>query len=274
MPTIDVNNHELYYEVHGSGDPALCMGGWDTFCHGREKFLARGLTDRYSVAIFDYRGIGDSTDNLEEPAGMDIHADDAIALMDHLGWKNVHFVGLVGMGACVAQRVAIRRPDLVRSMVNMGAWVSVDPFLRDQLEMFRDMHAHAGWAAFQKCVAVLSFLPEYYNENHEKFLGSGGVWGQLEGRLEAHSRLLDACVSYDVSDELGKIQCPTLVIHAGQDMVTSPRTTIPIEKGIPGAEGVMWEEVGHVVAGKAEKIKFCEILFDFLDRVERRDAAA
>ena len=47
MPSININNHEMYYEIHGEGDPAVCMGGWGTFCHGNEGLLARGLTDKY-----------------------------------------------------------------------------------------------------------------------------------------------------------------------------------------------------------------------------------
>ena len=41
---------------------------------------------------------------------------------------------------------------------------------------------------------------------------------------------------------------------------------MPLERGIPGAEGAMMEEVAHVVAGKEQKIAFCNILFDFLHR--------
>jgi hypothetical protein len=66
-------------------------------------------------------------------------------------------MGLVGMGACVCQEIAIRRPDLARSMLNMGAWCEVDDFLRDQLEMFRWIHRDLGFAAFQKAVTPLSF---------------------------------------------------------------------------------------------------------------------
>lgn len=268
MPIAKINNHDMYYEVHGSGDPLICMGGWDTFCHGREKFLARGLIDRYSVVIFDYRGIGDSNDDLSVQPSMELHADDVIGLLDELGYSNVHFVGLVGMGACVAQQVAIKRPDLVRSMLNMGAWASVDPFLADQLKLFRNMHEHAGFFAFQECVAVLSFLPDYYNANRDKLLGEGGVWWALHEKFTAHNRLVEACLSHDVQDQLQQIKAPSFIIHAGNDIVTSPRNTMPIEQAIPGAKGYMWEEVGHVVAGKAEKIQYCELLYGFLNEVE------
>ena len=79
MPVVHLNDHEMYYEVHGTGDPVLCMGGWGTYCHGGTNNLARGLTDGYQVIIFDYRGIGESTDDPTVPATMALHAADAIA---------------------------------------------------------------------------------------------------------------------------------------------------------------------------------------------------
>jgi len=178
--------------------------------------------------------------------------------------RGVHLVGLVGMGACVCQEIAIRRPDLARSMLNMGAWCAVDDFLRDQLEMFRWIHRDAGFAAFQKAVTLLSFDAQYYNANKHRLLGPDGGWKELNGRYEAHSRLIDACVGFESKSRLASIRCPSLIIHAGKDVVTAPRNTLPIEHGIKGARGVRWEDVAHVVAGREQKIRFAETLFDWL----------
>ena len=68
MPNAHLNGHSMYYEVHGEGEPAVCSGGWGTYCHGKEWYLPAGLTDRYSVVMFDHRGLGESTDNPEVPA--------------------------------------------------------------------------------------------------------------------------------------------------------------------------------------------------------------
>jgi 3-oxoadipate enol-lactonase len=266
MPKAFINGHEMYYEVLGQGDPLLLMGGWGTFCHDNHHQLPRGLTDRYQVVLFDYRGIRDSGDDLSNPSTMALHADDAIGLLDHLGLSNVHLVGLVGMGACICQEIAIRRPDLARSMLNTGAWCEVDDFLRDQLEMFRWIHRDAGFFAFQKAVTLLSFTAEYYNANKDKLLGPSGGWKELNGRYEAHSRLVDACVGFHSKDRLAQIRCPSFIIHAALDVVTSPRTTLPIEHGIPGAVGETWDDLAHVVAGKEQKIRFCNALFDWLAR--------
>jgi len=266
MPIARINDHDMYYEVLGQGEPVLCMGGWGTFCHDNHSHLARGLTDRYQVVVFDYRGIRDSGDDLAKPSTMRLHADDAIGLLDHLGVKRAHLIGLVGMGACICQEIAIERPDLARSMVNMGAWCEVDDFLRDQLEMFRWIHRESGFYAFQKAVTLLSFTRDYYNANKGRLLGPDGGWKELNGRFEAHSRLIDACVNFESRSRLHRVKCPSLIIHAALDYVTSPAYTLPIEQAIPGAIGVTMPDVAHVVAGKDQKIRFGQILFDFLSK--------
>ena len=88
----------------------------------------------------------------------------------------------------------------------------------------------------------------------------------MNGRLEAHLRFIEACNAHDIRAHLGDIHCPTLVLHAGQDVITGPRTTLPLEHGLPNATGVLMEDVAHVVAGKQEKIAFCDILFPFLEQ--------
>ena len=76
--------------------------------------------------------------------------------------------------------------------------------------------------------------------------------------------LRDADVGFHSRDRLKDVRCPTLVIHAGKDVVTAPRNTIPIEHGIPGARGLLWDDLAHVVAGKDQKIRFANTLFDWL----------
>lgn len=268
LPVATINGHQMYYEVHGSGPPALCMGGWGTFCHGEERHLARGLTDRYQVAIFDHRGIGDSDDEASVEPTTRLYAEDAAGLLDHLGWRDVHLIGLVGIGACIAQEIAIARPDLVRSMVNMGCWAKPDAIFTHQMEMLRDVHREMGWAAFQKLVCLWSFEETFYLENHHRILGPQGPWRELNGRLAAHERLMQACLSHDVTGRLDRIAAPSLFVHCPLDMVTGPRLTKPIEDGIPGARGAVLEGAAHVVAGKEMRGRFSELLLGFLAEID------
>ncbi len=268
VPIARINNHQMYYEVHGKGDPVLLMGGWGTFCHGSEHHLPRGLTDTHAVAIIDYRGIEQSDDELDKTPSIEMYADDAIGLIEHLGWGKTHFIGLVGMGACISQVVAIKRPDLVRSMLNMGAWCEcTDPLFLDQMEMFRTVHRDQGWEAFQRFVCMMSFDPDYYNANRHKLLGPDGPWRELRGKYAVHDRFLTACLSHDVKKDLAKVTAPSLIVHSLQDMVTGARLTKPIEHAIPGAKGIDLPDVAHVVAGKEQKIKFAKLVHDWLASV-------
>jgi len=268
MPVARINGHQMYYEVHGNGPPALCMGGWGTYCHGGERHVGKGLTDHYSVVIFDHRGLAESDDDLSVTPSMRLYADDAAGLLDHLGLRDVRVIGLVGMGACIAQELAINRSDLVRCMVNMNTWAKPDALLRHQLEMFRDVHRDMGWEAFQRLVCLMSFEEQFYLENHHRLVGPGGPWGEVNGRFEAHDRLIQACLGHDTVDRLHKITCPTLIIHCPLDIVNGPRLTKPIETAIPHARGVTLDGAAHVIAGREMRAKYAEVLLGFLKEVD------
>lgn len=268
MSIAHINGHDMYYEIHGEGPPALCMGGWGTYCHGGHHHLPRGITKRYSTVIFDHRGIAESGDDEDVTPSMKLYAEDVAGLLDHLGRSNVHIVGMVGMGACIGQELAINRPDLVRSLVNMNTWAKPDAFMTHQLEMLRDVHREMGWAAFQKLVCVMSFEEQFYLDNHQRVLGPQGPWGELNGRYKAHERLVHACLTHDTTDRLHLIKAPTLIVHCPLDQVNGPRLTHPLEKAIPGARGHTLEGAAHVIAGSEMRGRFSELLLDFLADVD------
>jgi 3-oxoadipate enol-lactonase len=267
LPTFEVNSHNMYYEVHGdvSAPKAVCMGGWGTFCHGRISDAPRYLFENYQVLIYDYRGIRDSTEDYSQPASMKLFASDVTGLLDHLGWSNVHIVGMVGMGACIGQQIAYLRPDLARSLVMTGCWAWADPIMVDQLNTMVDVHEKMGWDEFQKLAASYSFNGNFYNENRDRLLGVNGTWPDLNGRLEAQRRLVQACTTYDARAELPLVQTPAVVVNAGRDCITTPRHTGLIAELMPNCQSVDWPEATHVFAGKDMRRKFDELLKGFLE---------
>ncbi len=264
MPIVHINNHDMYYEVHGSGDPVICSGGWGTFCHGNVGHLPRGLTDRHRVVIFDHRGIGQSDDDVSVSSTTALYADDVIGLLAALGIERAHFVGIIGIGACIFQDVAIRRPDLVRSLVNTGTWARPDTRFRDQLTLWFDIHRAMGFVAFQQMVVMEGFDAAFYAANKNRLLGPDGAWRDLDGRIDTHQRLTEAGLSHDTLDRLGQITAPALVMHNGHDVITAPRLTVPVEQGIPGARGHWMPDAAHVVTGREARAEFCDILLGFL----------
>ena len=63
-----------------------------------------------------------------------------------------------------------------------------------------------------------------------------GGWKELNGRYEAHSRPIDACIGFDSKSRLADARCPSVIIHAGKD----------------------------VVAGKEQKVRFAATPFEWL----------
>jgi pimeloyl-ACP methyl ester carboxylesterase len=266
MPKADINGHVMYYEVHGEGDPVVCSGGWGTFCHGKEHHLPGGLKDRYSVIIFDHRGLAESTDNFEQAATTALYAADAAALLGYLGIDRAHVLGIAGIGSCLGQELAIRRPDMVRTLVLSGTWARVDEYFRAQLELWRRMHREMGFAAFQQDIVLASYDPAFYLRYRERLLGSAGGWAELENNFIAHDRLTDAALGHDTVERLSAVAAPCLVVHAGRDLLTAPRLSMPVERGIPGACGWIMENAYHVVTDRAARQAFADRMLEFLSR--------
>ncbi|MGI9480681.1 MAG: alpha/beta fold hydrolase [Hyphomicrobiaceae bacterium] len=266
MPLAELNNHEMYYEVHGTGEPVVCSGGWGTYCHGAERHLPQGLTERYSVVIFDHRGLGQSGDEYDRPANTELYANDVIALLKHLSIERAHFLGLIGIGACIGQVVAIKRPDMVRSLVNTGCWAQVDDFFRAQMLQWQQVHHELGFDAFQQMVVQQAFSPDFYNAKKDRLLGPQGGWSELRDNVGTHDRLTEAGIAHDTLDRLADIKAPTLVIHNGRDFITAPRLTLPVEHGIRGAEGIMLDNASHVPTDREDREAFRHGILDFLGR--------
>ena len=266
MPTLAADRHQVFYEVHGGGlgrRTLVAMGGWGTFCHGKSGDVPRSVLADFEVVLLDYRGLGESTDHPDLPATMASYAEDVLAVLDHLEVPSAHLLGMVGMGACVAQELAIRQPDRVRSLVMTGCWAWADPALSDQIESLRTVHREIGFAAFQRLTAAFSFATEFYDANRDRILGERGAWSDLRGRIEAHSRLVDACLAHDVRDRLPTVRCPSLVLHAGRDPITTPAHTRVIEELIPGCRAEYWDDLAHVVAGREQRTRFDALLRGF-----------
>ena len=264
MPQLPVNGHTMHYEVHGTGEPVFCSGGWGTFCHGNAGHLPAGLTDRYSVIVFDHRGIGQSDDDPAVPATTRLYAEDVIGLAAALGIARAHFAGIIGIGACIFQQVALAAPGLVRSLVNTGCWARPDTRFRDQLGFWLDVHDRMGFAAFQRMVVMEGFDAGFYARYKERLLGPGGAWSDLDGHITTHRRLTEAALSHDTLDGLSAISAPALVMHNGRDAITPPRLTLPVEQGIPGASGHWLPEAAHVATGREERESFSSAILAFL----------
>jgi aminoacrylate hydrolase len=104
---------EIYYERSGHGPPVLLIQGIGVVGECWRPQVTR-LAQNYETVLFDNRGIGPSLP-CHGPISMKAMAEDALALMDALGWESAHLIGH-SMGGVIAQGVAVECPNRVRSL--------------------------------------------------------------------------------------------------------------------------------------------------------------
>jgi pimeloyl-ACP methyl ester carboxylesterase len=112
---VQVGNRTLSYSRRGAGDPLLLIMGMA----GHQGLWGNDFLDLlardFDVVTYDHRGIGSSTDDGAPFTIRDL-TDDAVALLDDLGWDSANVFG-ISMGGMVAQELALTHPDRVRRLV-------------------------------------------------------------------------------------------------------------------------------------------------------------
>src|SRR3712207_1699751 len=105
---------DIWTEQVGEGPDVLLIGGLGDTVESWQ-FQLDGLADRYRMTAFDNRGAG-RTAMPEGAVSVQAMADDAAAVLDGLGILSAHVAGFSG-GSLVSKQLALRRPELVRSLV-------------------------------------------------------------------------------------------------------------------------------------------------------------
>lgn len=234
--TISSNGQELYYEVHGEGQPlVLVMGiGYDSSLWKLQQVPA--LSKRFQVVIFDNRDAGRSS-RAAPGYGIGDMADDVAGLLDGLDIPHAHLLGL-SMGGMIGQEFALRHPDRLDRLVLSGVGAAPARSAFDPIRIWSWVRSHdeAGEAfGAQQFVWLFS----------SSFLRNDAAVKQTLALLasnptpmtpDAYTRQATAYLQHDVLDRLGGIQVPTLVVGGEQDLLTPPWILQEVATAIPHAE--------------------------------------
>jgi pimeloyl-ACP methyl ester carboxylesterase len=127
-----VNGLSMYYELHGEGQPLLLLhGAYMTI--DLMGPIVPGLAESHRVIAVEQQGHGRTAD-VDRPITYEQMADDAAALLDHLGVESADIVGY-SLGGGVALQLGIRHPAMVRKMVVASASYTSDGMHEALLEM-------------------------------------------------------------------------------------------------------------------------------------------
>jgi 3-oxoadipate enol-lactonase len=246
------------YEVAGEGTPVVFVPGFATNLHLFDH-QAGPVSKRYRSVRFDLRGHGQSSAPPEGYSTAD-YSQDIVALMEHLNLGRAHLVA-ASMGGGIAVHLALRRPELVRSLVLAGA--VVDGFegwsedfgvrLRRARKLARtegvdaavaDWKTHPFFAATRDLTAFFREVLEY----------SGASW--LQTTWPAPAPQSDFA-------RLAELEKPTLVVVGEKDVEPCLRLAEEIARTVPGARRVVIPSAGHLPCWDKPE-EFNRLLLEFL----------
>jgi pimeloyl-ACP methyl ester carboxylesterase len=263
-----VNGIEIAYQEIGDpdGEPLLLIMGLATQMLAWDEPFCAMLAERgFRVVRFDNRDIGRSTkiDSAGVPSRPDLllgrqrtasyllgdMAGDTTALMDHLGIEAAHLVG-ASMGGMIAQTIAIRHPERVRSLVSImsttgNRWVGVPT--RKALGTLFARPGMGREAAIEHSVRVFRIIGSpAYPMDEERFRQMAGASYDRSHRRAGILRQLHAITaSGDRTAELEKVRLPTTVLHGGSDPLIRPAAGRATARAIRDSRLRVFEGMGH-----------------------------
>ena len=261
MPIRKVNGVDIYYEIHGEGEPVIFGNGVFSNSLGWVN-QTPVFSKEYQVILYDMRGQGQS----EKPDGQytfDIHAEDQRSLLEALGISKVHHVG-ISYGAELGLVFALKFPEMLKSLVACSAVSYVGALLREMCLLWRFACEMEDPDLFYYSTVPLNFGETFIKENpaileqaKERYLG-------LE--YPPLVRLIDAFLMLDVTDQLQKIKIPTCVIAGEKDILKPayPYSKL-IHDSLPNSEMTVIRDSGHAVTFEKPD-EFNKVVLDFLQK--------
>jgi len=249
MPLLSVNGVQLHVDDTGAPPgradaPAIVFGHGLLFSGRMFAGQVERLRDRYRCVTIDWRGQGRSP----AAGGYDMNTlyDDAAAVIESLDAGPVHYVGL-SMGGFVGIRLAARRPDLVRSLTLLDTSAGPeDPEKVSKYRLLAKVYRWVGMGPVRSQVEPIMFGPTFLADPESK--PHIEDWMRvLRGvkRAGMQQAIYGVTDREPVTDLLGSITAPTLVVVGADDVATPVAKAETLHAGIAGSRLEIVPESGH-----------------------------
>jgi pimeloyl-ACP methyl ester carboxylesterase len=228
---VTTSDLDIWTEQVGQGPDVLLIGGLGDTVESWQLQLD-GLADRYRLTAFDNRGAG-RTAMPDRPVSAGMMADDAAQLLQALEVPSAHVAGF-SMGSAIAQELALRHPELVRSLVLQSTYARPDALFRSQLNFWRWLPAAApSERAFFEAFFTWIYTPRAHADGSVAQIVEEALAFPHQQSVQAFQAQVDVCLTHDTADRLPQIAAPTLVLAGELDTILPPRFGRSVAAGIP-----------------------------------------
>ena len=260
----------IAYATTGQGPTLVKTANWMSHLEYDWKsplwrHLARELSRDFQLLRYDQRGNGLSDWNVED-FSLAAFVGDLETVVGAVGLGRFPLLG-VSQGSRVAVAYAVEHPERVSHLVLYGGaargWKHRSPGNREARAGLQGL-IREGWGrdtpAFRQVFTTL-LMPGASPEQAAWFNELQRVSTSAENAL----RLTEAAGDVDVTDLLGRVRAPTLVMHATQDAMVPFEEARLLAAGIPGARFVALESQNHLLLDDEPAFaRFLREIRDFL----------
>jgi pimeloyl-ACP methyl ester carboxylesterase len=225
-----VNGLQLYYEIHGAGEPLILLHGGLGAIQMFGEVLP-SLAQKRRVVAVDLQAHGRTAD-IDRPLSFELMAGDIVALIKHLGIEEADVMGY-SLGGGVALRTAIQHPEVVRKLVLVST-----PFKRDG--WYPEILAGMGQMGSQ-IAEPMKQTPMY--QQYASIAPKPEDWPVLLTKLGELLRQ-----DYDWSKEVVAIKASTLIVVGDADSVRTSHAVAFFELFGGGKVDAGWDGSGMSTA--------------------------
>jgi pimeloyl-ACP methyl ester carboxylesterase len=235
MPIAHVNDIDIYYEIHGSGQPLVLIMGLRRNAEWWYRQIPE-LSRHFTIIAFDNRGAGRS-DKPETDYSIRLFADDTASLMDFLGISSAHILG-ISMGGYIAQELAINYPDKVHGLIlgctSPGGRRAVH-MSDERMEKFKANARLTPEQILRKDMDIY-ISDRFVRENPEWIEEFVNISLRYYQPADAFFRQFNACLNHDTVDRIGETSSPTLIMTGDDDLLVPSENSLILKELMPHAD--------------------------------------
>ncbi len=260
MPTLSRPDATIHFETLGEGPPLLLLAGIASD-HASWAPVVPLLSARFRLILPDARATGRSSPGPHRFADL---AEDAVALLDHLGVASAHVCGH-SMGGMVALDLATRFPGHVARLVLAATMPGATPLAGAVFgALVRARREGVSEETFLRLLHPWLFGPRFFATSGAQAaaLAMALAYPHAQPRegLEAQ---LKATAGLDLCARVARVAAPTLLLLAGRDLLFPPQDSAAAFAAIPDHHALTLAEAGHALHWDAPEA-FAEAVTRFL----------
>ena len=215
MPFAALNGHDVYYEMHGSGDRTVVLSHGFALDHDMWEPVVPALAADHRVVVWDQRGHGMT--NCNGPFNYWDSASDCLGLLDAIGVEAAVLVGM-SQGGFLSLRAALQAPDRVQGLVLVNS--AVQAFIPEVREGLTQMAA--AWTTIgpvgELAAAMLGIQFGAGPYDGSRWAAKWRARPPADWRLPWDTILDRASNAGEVlTEDMAKLELPVAIIHGEDD---------------------------------------------------------